>query len=93
MVGAWVPYFTTLRLLESTAPPATLADCLQSTTARARGYVTSIYAGRSLEQMQREGMNPTVGYPLRAITFDQAGTVREYEITEAEVFEVEVERE
>jgi hypothetical protein len=92
VVGAWVPYFTSMRLLESTPPPATLADCLQSAVAWGRGYLTSIYAGRSLEQMQREGMNPTVGYPLRAITFDEAGSVREYEITEAEVFELEVER-
>jgi hypothetical protein len=90
VVGAWVPYFTTLRLLESMSPPTTLADCLQTTTAWARSYIGSIYQGRSLEEMQREGMNPTVGYPLRAITFDASGTVNEYEVTETEVFQVEV---
>jgi hypothetical protein len=89
VVGAWVPYFSTLRLLESTPPPATLADCLQTTTAWARGYITSIYGGRSLEQMMAQGSNPTCGYPLHCWTIDEAGTVREYAVTEAEVFEVE----
>jgi hypothetical protein len=93
VVGAWVPYFTTLRLLESMPPPTTLADCLQSATAWARGYIGSIYAGRTLEQMTAQGSNPTVGYPLRAITFNQAGTVKEFEVSESAIFELEAERE
>jgi len=89
VIGAWVPFFESLHLLESTSPPTTLDDALQTSAAWARGYLASIYAGRSLAQMQAEGMNPTCSFPLHGWTVDEAGTVREYEITATEVFELE----
>lgn len=88
--GAWVAYLAALGLVEQQPPRPTLEACVSLVSTWARGYVSSVYAGRSLEQMQREGINPTVGFPLHAITFDVTGTIREYEITESESFEVEV---
>ena len=89
IVGAWVPYFSTERLLESRPAPVALADGLESAAIWARGYLDSIYAGRTLEQMVAEGESPTIGYPLRACSFEADGTMREYEVSQTEIFEVE----
>ena len=89
VAGAWVPYFESLHLLESRPPPVTLVDCLENAAVWARGYIASIYRGRSLEQMVAQGQSPTVGFPLHGITFDSEGSVREYVISDVEVFEVE----
>ena len=35
-----------------------------------------------------EGRNPTVGYPLHVMSYEEDGPVRAYEITNTEVMEV-----
>ncbi len=81
VIGAWTKIFETLKWLER-PPPATLQGWLERAIYWGRIYIEMLYQGRTLEQMMAEGLNPTVSYPLYAITFDLSGAIREYVIDE-----------
>jgi hypothetical protein len=91
-VGAWTPFLAGHPSMPIVSRPTTLADWLEIAAGWARDYIATIYAGRTLEQMATSGVNPTCGFPARVWTVDEAGTVREYEITATEIFELEVTR-
>ena len=81
-IGAWLEHFLEPLGLLQRPTPTTLDGCLKRATAWARGYILSVYGGSSLSEMVRDGLTPTVGFPLHAVLFHRSDGLRQYRITE-----------
>ena len=88
VIGAWTRAFDAIDWLKR-PHPETLEGCVERAADWGRRYLNSIYQGRSLSEMESEGVNATVTYPFHGVTFSWDGTVSEYVIDQSTIKLVE----